>query len=125
MNRTFLLLVFWRNRITAGYNGNVMSKRQILIMLGLWIMAFLFLGFPSGWDKAFALLSGLALIAVAYSLRPEGKQAPAEKIPYAEHRNQPVKPMPEAKHIQPAPPVRPAPTVGSEITSPNATSATD
>lgn len=45
-----------------------MSKRQFLCLLGVWVMVFLFLGFPSGWHRPIALVSGLIIIVIAYNL---------------------------------------------------------
>ena len=47
-----------------------MSKRQLLIILGLWIMGLLYLGFRESVDKIILLVSGFAVICVAYSIRP-------------------------------------------------------
>jgi hypothetical protein len=43
-----------------------MSKYQWISILGLWIMVFLFLGFPAAWDKGVAVVSGLIIVAIAY-----------------------------------------------------------
>ena len=45
-----------------------MSKRQLLCVLGVWIAVFLFLGFPSNWENGIALVSGLLILSIAYSL---------------------------------------------------------
>lgn len=37
-------------------------------MLGVWVIVFLFLGFPSDWEKILAVVSGLLIIVVAYTL---------------------------------------------------------
>ena len=49
-----------------------MSKRQLLCVLGVWVMVFLFLGLPSEWDKTFAVVSGLLIVIVAYTLPTPG-----------------------------------------------------
>ena len=48
-----------------------MSKRQLLCVIGVWVMIFLFLGFPSMWHKIIAVLSGLAIIIISYNLPPD------------------------------------------------------
>lgn len=48
-----------------------MSKRQVLMVLGIWVMVFLFLGVPSMWHKILAILTGLIIVLVTISLRPE------------------------------------------------------
>ena len=45
-----------------------MSKRQLLCVLGVWVMIFLFLGVPSSWHKIAAIISGVVIIAIAYNL---------------------------------------------------------
>jgi len=51
-----------------------MSKRQLLCLLGVWVMIFLFLGFPTAWHRVIAVISGLGVIALAYRFPPENKQ---------------------------------------------------
>ena len=51
-----------------------MSKRQLLSILGVWVMIFLFLGFPSAWHKPVALISGLIIIAISYNIPQEHKK---------------------------------------------------
>lgn len=48
-----------------------MSKRQIITLLGIWVMGFLFLGVPSSWHKAIAIVTGVVIVLVTVSLRPE------------------------------------------------------
>lgn len=50
-----------------------MSKRQWLCILGIWIAAFLFLGFPTSWDKIISLISGLIIVLISYNLPQEEK----------------------------------------------------
>lgn len=45
-----------------------MSKRQLLCVLGVWVMAFLFLGLPSTWHKIIALVTGLLIVGISYTL---------------------------------------------------------
>lgn len=56
-------------------------------------MAFLFLGFPSAWDKVFALLTGLLIIVIAFrsgSMNAESKSnsknGSVAGVPYVEHK---------------------------------------
>jgi hypothetical protein len=46
-----------------------MSQRQWIVIIGVWVMIFLFLGFPSSWEKAFAILTGLLIIVIAYRIK--------------------------------------------------------
>ncbi len=50
-----------------------MSKRQWLCILGIGIAAFLFLGFPTSWDKIISLISGLIIVLISYNLPQEEK----------------------------------------------------
>lgn len=67
-----------------------MSKRQVIMVLGVWTAILPFLGFFSGWDKAFVCISGLLIALLAFRIKPE---APAKADPrsasYAEHRSVP------------------------------------
>lgn len=51
-----------------------MSKRQILCLLGVWVILFLFLGVPSLWHKIISAITGLIIIFVSYNLPHEKKQ---------------------------------------------------
>ena len=64
-----------------------MSKRQLLIILGIWVMAFLFLGFPSTWDKIFSLITGLLIVAVAFKFKTVDKIDTNANVPFKEHKN--------------------------------------
>jgi hypothetical protein len=81
-----------------------MSKRQWLMVLGVWVMAFLFLGFPGSWDEPILALSGLIIVAVAYRLKVTSKTAAQNEpsgISYVEH------------HAASSDPARPAASSGS------------
>jgi hypothetical protein len=53
-----------------------MSKRQLLALLGFWVIIFLFLGFPIAWDKWIAIVTGVLVILVAYRKTPPPKSSP-------------------------------------------------
>ncbi len=55
-------------------------------MIGMWVMAFLFLGFPSAWDKVFALVSGFIVIVVAFKLERRAKAASGQ-VPFVDYKN--------------------------------------
>lgn len=57
-----------------------MSKRQWLCVMGVWIMIFLSLGFPSMWHKIIAVVSGIIVIAISYNLSPENKKDNASAV---------------------------------------------
>lgn len=55
-----------------------MSKRQILCILGVWIIIFLFLGFPFFLHRILAIITGFLVIIVAYNLgAPVDKASPS------------------------------------------------
>jgi len=58
------------------------------MIFGAWVVLFLFLGFPRGWDKAFAVISGVIIVGVAYKL-PQKKASVPTDLPYIEHKTQP------------------------------------
>ena len=64
-----------------------MSKRQLLILLGAWVMVYLFLGFPAAWDKIFALLTGAFIIFVAFKQKNAAPASSPRDVPYVEHKN--------------------------------------
>lgn len=43
-----------------------MRKEKTLLIIGLWIMILPFLGFTSSWRRILFLISGLAIIYLAY-----------------------------------------------------------
>ena len=73
-----------------------MSKRQIIILLGVWVAIFLFLGFPQGWQKILAIVTGLYLVVLAYSLSSDKPKVTDLRAPFIEHKTteekQPVTP---------------------------------
>lgn len=45
-----------------------MSKRQLLCLLGVWVMVIPFLGIPSTWSWIVSILSGLLIVFISYNL---------------------------------------------------------
>lgn len=43
-----------------------MRKEKTLFIIGIWVMILPFLGFPNNWRKAFFLITGLAIMYLAY-----------------------------------------------------------
>ncbi|MCX6715939.1 MAG: hypothetical protein NT077_02900 [Candidatus Taylorbacteria bacterium] len=65
-----------------------MSKRQILMILGVLTMITLRLGFPKDWDFVILLVIGLLIIIIAYSLKPgngEEGSTRKEEPPYIDY----------------------------------------
>jgi hypothetical protein len=64
-----------------------MSKRQLLCVLGAWVAVFLFLGLPSPWHKVIAIVTGLIIIAVSYTL-PAPVKSGTPKETFIENKQQ-------------------------------------
>jgi hypothetical protein len=45
-----------------------MSRQQWLSIIGVWVMVFLFLGFPAAWDKIIAIITGLLIIFISFKM---------------------------------------------------------
>ena len=41
------------------------------MLFGVWVILFLFLGFPSAWDKILAVATGLIIVSIAYRMAPQ------------------------------------------------------
>lgn len=56
------------------------------MLIGAWIVIYLFLGFTPVWDKIFALICGISIIAIAYTIKTEVKQQ--KEVPFIEHKTE-------------------------------------
>jgi hypothetical protein len=56
-----------------------MSKRQLLSLIGIWNIFFLFLGIPDTWDKIISGIMGLIIILIAYKIPHEYKKTEINK----------------------------------------------
>jgi len=54
-----------------------MRKERTLLILGIWVAVLPYLGFPNNWRKVLFLLTGLALVFLAYLFY---KQAKARQV---------------------------------------------
>jgi hypothetical protein len=69
-----------------------MSKRQIIILLGVLIIILPFLGLPDSWKTILFILIGLLLILLAYTVKVKAPEIPKENVPFVEHKeNESVK----------------------------------
>jgi hypothetical protein len=59
------------------------------MVLGVWTLIFLFLGFPPVWDKIFALIVGVLIIVIAFKSKPPVEPISSDRIPYMEHKSAP------------------------------------
>lgn len=89
-----------------------MSKRQVLMLLGILIMILFFLGFPEYVREIIAIVAGLLIVFIAYRLKPEGSSKPSGAPSYVESRREPAKPAQPTITVPEVP-----------ITSPNEESA--
>lgn len=92
-----------------------MSKRQLIIILGVWIMVFLFLGFPSAWDKVFALVTGFLLCLVAFKLERSPRGGTKMQVPFVEHKHGNVAATSTAPSVPS--PGAPVPIINSDTTA--------
>jgi hypothetical protein len=51
-----------------------MRKEKTLFIIGLWVIILPFLGFPNSWRKALFLITGLAIMYIAYLFYLEYKK---------------------------------------------------
>ncbi len=72
-SRDYLARIIFARRIFYGYNGR-MRKARILLILGLWIAALPYLGFPMLWKNILISLSGLVLAYTEYLNFREAKR---------------------------------------------------
>lgn len=64
-----------------------MSKRTVLILVGAWIIFFLFLGFPAAYDKVFAIVIGAIVLIIGLKERVASKVITEQTAtPYVEHK---------------------------------------
>lgn len=59
--------------------------RQTLMIIGVWVMIVLHLGFPAIIDKFLLLATGLVIIAIAYKMRLAPKKDDRER-PYVDNQ---------------------------------------
>jgi hypothetical protein len=45
-----------------------MSRQQWLSIIGVWVIVFLYMGFPSAWDKIIAAATGLLIIFISFKM---------------------------------------------------------
>ncbi len=72
------------------YNVNIMSKRQVLMIIGVLVAIVPFLGFPLGFQKFWAVFCGIVVALIAYSFAPKVKPVKSADVPFSEHKSAPV-----------------------------------
>ncbi|MEI8248868.1 MAG: hypothetical protein WCG07_00020 [Candidatus Taylorbacteria bacterium] len=88
-----------------------MSHRQITMLIGVWVIAFLFLGFSLAWEQVFAVITGLVIVIMAYRTAPIAKTTDESAVPFVEHKSPSQKVESSAiSEIQPIPADKPTDT---------------
>jgi hypothetical protein len=64
-----------------------MSKRQVLILIGVWIIVLPFLGFPEWLKTIFFAITGLYIAIIGYTIKLQAKISNGSEIPFVEHKN--------------------------------------
>jgi hypothetical protein len=64
-----------------------MSKRQVLMLIGVIVVIVPFLGFPSSWQRFFEIVCGILVIGIAYSMAPKIKPVDSADLPFSEHKS--------------------------------------
>jgi len=97
-----------------------MSKRQVIMLLGIWVMILFKLGFPPGVREVLALITGVVIVFVASRIRPEAKAAQDRSISYMERRRPVQTPETSVPSVPPVsvPESAHASTPGPAVTNP-------
>jgi hypothetical protein len=61
-----------------------MRKERTLLLIGLWVVILPFLGFPNSWREVFFVITGLAVIYLAYLFNLEAKA----RLPKSDNNSQ-------------------------------------
>jgi hypothetical protein len=70
-----------------------MSKRQILILIGTWIIILPFLGFPEWLKTSFFAITGIYLTIIGYTIKLSSNRLNGSnrsnqgEVPFVEHKN--------------------------------------
>jgi hypothetical protein len=66
-----------------------MSKRQVLMLIGVWVILLAAPGFPSGWKSFLLLVTGLGIVVFGYRMNGSAPASPAapRDLPFVEHKN--------------------------------------
>jgi hypothetical protein len=51
-----------------------MTKQQLILIIGIWILALPFLGFPADWKAIFMFICGIALVTIYVYMKKEGRE---------------------------------------------------
>lgn len=56
------------------------------MLLGVWVIVFMFLGFPQNWQKILAVITGVYMIILAYSLGSDAPKTTDIRAPFVDHK---------------------------------------
>jgi len=67
-----------------------MSKRQILMLLGVWVIVLFNPGFPPDVKQILGVITGALIVIVSYKVKPDASSRAASErdLPYVEHHNE-------------------------------------
>ena len=59
------------------------------MIIGVWVMVILYLGFPGNWDRFLLIVTGLIVIFIAYRMKSGSEEKPAKKEepPYVDYHS--------------------------------------
>jgi hypothetical protein len=63
-----------------------MSKRQVLMLIGIWVLILAVPGFPPSWRTALLLLTGIGIIVFGYRLKSGEAAAPKKDLPFTDYK---------------------------------------
>jgi len=52
------------------------------MLIGVWVMVVLYLGFPANWDRILLIATGLLIITLGYRMKPPA----AKEVPFVENK---------------------------------------
>ncbi|MEI7463300.1 MAG: hypothetical protein WCK03_02775 [Candidatus Taylorbacteria bacterium] len=67
-----------------------MSKRQVIMILGVLVSIIQFLGFTDAWSKYLTLILGIVIVGVAYKMAKNVNVVDTKALPYIEHKSPPI-----------------------------------
>lgn len=64
-----------------------MSKRQILMLIGVWVLILGAPGFPPAWKTLLLAATGVGIVIFGYRMKPEGgAEKPKPDLPFTDHK---------------------------------------
>ena len=64
-----------------------MSKRQMLMLIGAWVLLLAAPGFPPAWKSVLLVITGIGIIVFAYRMpAPASGDRPAADLPFTDYQ---------------------------------------